>query len=81
MSCHLINVLLSLEKKDILRPWLSDWETKHIYLFRIREPKSLTAILRIADNPTRRGPRFVVVGQDFGDDPFQREVFSDVARG
>lgn len=29
----------------------------------------------------RRGPRFVAARRDFGDDPLQREVFSDVARG
>lgn len=38
-----------------------------------------TAILWVADNPTR-GPRFVAAQWDFEDDPLQREVFSDVAR-
>lgn len=82
-TCRLMNVSLTtlLEKKDIpyLR-WLNDWKSRHVCLFRIREPKPPMAILRVADNPTRRGPRFVVARRDFGDDPLQREVFSDVAR-
>jgi len=51
-----------------------------VYLFRIWEPKPPTAILRIANNLTCHGPRFVAA-RDFADDPLQREVFSDVARG
>lgn len=81
-TCHLMNVLLPLEKKDILHlRWLDDWKSSHVYVFRIRKPKPPTAILRVADNPIRRGPRFVAARRDFGDDPLQREVFSDVPRG
>lgn len=76
-----MNVLLHLEKNISRLWWLNDWKSRHVYLSRPRESKPPTAILRVADNPVRRGPRFVAARRDFGDDPLQREVFSDVARG
>jgi len=56
----------------------NDRKSRHVYLFRI------VRIEITYGNFTNRGqpymPRFAAARWDFGDDPFQREVFSDVAR-